>query len=125
MQVLRRIVVFVLDADLNITRELRAHIADWLEDDYYKSGMEAFFAGVHSLFALSYHSYGQYLMYSYGCVNPDEMVVMDTIAQAHGVTIAQVALNWLILFNGQRVVTIPGATNQPRREKLRRRWILL
>lgn len=41
----RCIVVFVLDAELNITRELRAHIAEWLEDEYYKSGMEAFFAG--------------------------------------------------------------------------------
>ncbi|MGE5188854.1 MAG: hypothetical protein ACM3NF_02230 [Gemmatimonadota bacterium] len=41
----RCVVVFVLDAELNITRELRAHIADWLEDEYYKSGMEAFFAG--------------------------------------------------------------------------------
>lgn len=41
----RCIVVFVLDAELNILRELRAHIADWLEDEYYKSGMEAYFAG--------------------------------------------------------------------------------
>jgi hypothetical protein len=40
----RRIVVFVLDPELNIVRELRAHIADWLEDEYYKSGMEAFLA---------------------------------------------------------------------------------
>lgn len=41
----RCIVVFVLDRELNITRELRAHIADWLEEEYYASGMEAFFAG--------------------------------------------------------------------------------
>jgi len=41
----RCIVVFVLDADLNIIRELRAHIAEWLKDEYYESGMEAFFAG--------------------------------------------------------------------------------
>lgn len=41
----RCIVVFVLDAELNILRELRAHIAEWLEDEYYESGMEAFFAG--------------------------------------------------------------------------------
>ena len=40
----RRIVVFVLDRDLNIVRELRAHIAEWLEDEYYKSGIEAFLA---------------------------------------------------------------------------------
>ncbi len=41
----RCIVVFVFDRDLNITRELRAHIAEWIEDEYYKSGMEAYFAG--------------------------------------------------------------------------------
>jgi len=41
----RCIVVFVLDARLNILRELRAHIAEWLEDEYYASGMEAYFAG--------------------------------------------------------------------------------
>ncbi len=41
----RCIVVFVLDAKLNILRELRAHIAEWLEDEYYESGMEAYFAG--------------------------------------------------------------------------------
>ncbi len=40
----RCIVVFVLDTELNIVRELRAHIAEWLEDAYYESGMEAFFA---------------------------------------------------------------------------------
>jgi hypothetical protein len=40
----RCIVVFVLDTDLNIVRELRAHIAEWLEDEYYASGMEAFLA---------------------------------------------------------------------------------
>jgi len=40
----RCIVVFLLDPDLNIVRELRAHIAEWLEDEYYKSGMEAFLA---------------------------------------------------------------------------------
>ena len=35
---------------------------------------------------------------------------MDSIAQKYNVTIAQVALNWLIYFNGDIVVTIPGAT---------------
>lgn len=40
----RCIVVFVMDPELNIVRELRAHIAEWLEDEYYKSGMEAFLA---------------------------------------------------------------------------------
>ena len=35
---------------------------------------------------------------------------MDEIAKKYDVTIAQVALNWLINFNGEIVVTIPGAT---------------
>jgi hypothetical protein len=38
----RRIVVFVFDGDLNILAEHRAHIAEWLGDDYYKSGLSAF-----------------------------------------------------------------------------------
>ena len=35
---------------------------------------------------------------------------MQEIAAKYGVTIAQVALNWVINFNGETVVTIPGAT---------------
>jgi aryl-alcohol dehydrogenase-like predicted oxidoreductase len=35
---------------------------------------------------------------------------LDEIALRHEVTIAQVALNWVIHFNGEIVVTIPGAT---------------
>ncbi len=35
---------------------------------------------------------------------------MDEIAARYDATIAQVALNWLINFNGEIVVTIPGAT---------------
>jgi aryl-alcohol dehydrogenase-like predicted oxidoreductase len=35
---------------------------------------------------------------------------MDEIATRYEATIAQVALNWLINFNGEIVVTIPGAT---------------
>lgn len=38
------------------------------------------------------------------------IAVMDEIANRHNATIAQVALNWLIHFNGDIVVTIPGAT---------------
>ncbi len=45
-------------------------------------GMKQFFSDVHAFFGLSYHSYGEYLMYSYGCSDPDEMAVMDGIAQA-------------------------------------------
>lgn len=40
----RCVVVFVLDRDLDIVRELRVHVAEWLEDEYYGSGFEAFFA---------------------------------------------------------------------------------
>ena len=40
----RCIVVFEMDEELNIVRELRAHIAEWLDEEYYKSGMEAFLA---------------------------------------------------------------------------------
>ena len=35
---------------------------------------------------------------------------MEEIAPKYEATIAQVALNWLINFNGEVVVTIPGAT---------------
>lgn len=38
------------------------------------------------------------------------VALMDEIANGHNATIAQVALNWLIHFNGDIVVTIPGAT---------------
>jgi aryl-alcohol dehydrogenase-like predicted oxidoreductase len=38
------------------------------------------------------------------------IAALDEIAVKHGVTIAQVALNWVINFNGEIVVTIPGAT---------------
>lgn len=36
--------------------------------------------------------------------------VMEEIAANHNATLAQVALNWVIHFNGDCVVTIPGAT---------------
>ena len=35
---------------------------------------------------------------------------MDEIAQRHGVTISQVALNWTVNFHGDTVVAIPGAS---------------
>jgi len=38
------------------------------------------------------------------------IAALDEIAVTHGVTVAQVALNWVIHFNGEIVVTIPGAT---------------
>ena len=36
--------------------------------------------------------------------------VMDEMAAKHNVTIAQVALNWVINFHGEIIVAIPGAT---------------
>ncbi|MBP7147324.1 MAG: immune inhibitor A [Acidobacteria bacterium] len=39
-------------------------------------------AEVRPFFALSYHSYGEYLMYSYGCTDPDERAAMHGVAQA-------------------------------------------
>ncbi|HEY7586474.1 MAG TPA: hypothetical protein VH866_08205 [Candidatus Deferrimicrobiaceae bacterium] len=38
----RRIVVFVFDRELDILEEHRAHIAEWLGDEYHKSGLVAF-----------------------------------------------------------------------------------
>lgn len=38
-------------------------------------------ADAHALFALSYHSYGEYIMYSYGCNDPDQRGPMDAVAQ--------------------------------------------
>jgi aryl-alcohol dehydrogenase-like predicted oxidoreductase len=35
---------------------------------------------------------------------------LERIAAAHGVSASQVALNWLVNFHGETVVTIPGAT---------------
>jgi aryl-alcohol dehydrogenase-like predicted oxidoreductase len=42
---------------------------------------------------------------------------MDEIAVKYEATIAQVALNWLINFNGEIVVTIPGATRARQAEE--------
>src|SRR3990172_12747613 len=41
----RCVVVFVFDEELNITRELRAHIAEWLQGGDYGRGVEALFSG--------------------------------------------------------------------------------
>jgi aryl-alcohol dehydrogenase-like predicted oxidoreductase len=43
--------------------------------------------------------------------------VMDEIASRYVATIAQVALNWVINFNGEIVVTIPGATKARQAEE--------
>ena len=36
--------------------------------------------------------------------------VLDEIAEAHGATVSQVALSWLVTFSGEMVVAIPGAS---------------
>ncbi len=41
----RRVVVFVFDGELNILAEHRAHIAEWIGDEYYASGMKAYVPG--------------------------------------------------------------------------------
>lgn len=38
------------------------------------------------------------------------IMAMEEIAEKHGASIAQIALNWLINFHGEAVVVIPGAT---------------
>ena len=38
----RRIVVFVFDRTLDILEEHRAHLAEWLGNEYHESGMAAF-----------------------------------------------------------------------------------
>ena len=43
--------------------------------------------------------------------------VLRGIARAHGVSIAQVALNWEVSFHGETVVAIPGATKKAQAEQ--------
>ena len=43
--------------------------------------------------------------------------VMDEMAARYQVTLAQVALNWVINYNGETVVTIPGATKVSQAEE--------
>ncbi len=44
-------------------------------------GLQQLTFQVRPFFALSYHSYGEYLMYSYGCSDPDERSALDEVAQ--------------------------------------------
>ncbi len=44
--------------------------------------MLGFTESLHPFYTLSYHSFGQYLMYSYGCNNPDEMIALDEVADS-------------------------------------------
>jgi hypothetical protein len=44
-------------------------------------GLVSLTSQVRPFFALSYHSYGEYIMYSYGCNDPDERAALDEVAQ--------------------------------------------
>ena len=45
-------------------------------------GMVSLVAGVRPFFTLSYHSYSEYIMYPYGCTDPDEMAAFQDLGQA-------------------------------------------
>jgi hypothetical protein len=45
-------------------------------------GLMQLTSDVRPFFALSYHSYGEYLMYPYGCNDPDELAAFDEVAQS-------------------------------------------
>lgn len=45
-------------------------------------GLMGLTASVRPFYALTYHSYGEYLMYPYGCSDPDEKSALDEVAQA-------------------------------------------
>jgi hypothetical protein len=44
-------------------------------------GLMQLTSDVHPLFALSYHSYGEYILYPYGCSDPDELSAFDEVGQ--------------------------------------------
>ncbi len=52
------------------------------ESEPETQGMVQLFSDVRPLFGLTYHSYGQYLMYPYGCVDPDEKALLENLGQA-------------------------------------------
>ena len=43
--------------------------------------------------------------------------ILESIAEARGMTAAQVALNWLVNFSGDTVVAIPGASKPSHAEE--------
>ncbi len=45
-------------------------------------GMIQLYSDVRPFLALSYHTYGEYIMYSYGCTDPNERAAMDDVARA-------------------------------------------
>ncbi len=44
-------------------------------------GLDTLTQNKRPFFTLSYHSYGEYLMYSYGCSDPDEKAALEAFAQ--------------------------------------------
>ncbi len=44
-------------------------------------GLMQLTSDAHPFFTLSYHSYGEYLMYPYGCSDPDELSALDEVGQ--------------------------------------------
>lgn len=44
-------------------------------------GMVGLYSTVHAFYALSYHTYGEYIMFPYGCQNPDELAAMNGLGQ--------------------------------------------
>jgi carboxypeptidase T len=51
------------------------------ESEPETQGMVALVDRIRPLFSLSYHSYGEYLLYPFGCQDPDEMAVYGGLAQ--------------------------------------------
>ena len=51
------------------------------ESEPETQGVTALADEIRPLFSLSYHSYGEYLLYPYGCENPSEMAVYDDLGQ--------------------------------------------
>ncbi len=52
------------------------------ESEPETQGMVQLIQDVRPFFALSYHSFGESVMYSYGCNDPNELAAMDEVAQA-------------------------------------------
>ncbi len=52
------------------------------ESEPETQGMVALVDEIRPLFSLSYHSYGQYLLYPYGCDDPSEMAVYSDLGQS-------------------------------------------
>lgn len=44
-------------------------------------GLMQLTSDAHPLFTLSYHSYGEYILYPYGCSDPDELSALDEVGQ--------------------------------------------